>query len=162
MPRGMGWNFMSIGRFIERGVLTADVTCKHYEQVNFDLDDNKDILFWRNLLLSLSGYELHLKNYRSSDINGNVLNQAVFNPLFPRSVVYSLARLEKYLKDILEENDAPQKQMLYREFGRIYSRVKFADESSIKQITLQRFLQETKFDLLKFSHVLGQQFFSYA
>ncbi len=162
MPRGMGWNFMNIGRFIERGVLTAEITCKHYEQVNFDLDDNKDILFWRNLLLSLSGYELHLKNYRSSDINSNVLNQAVFNPLFPRSVVYSLARLEKYLKDILEENEALQKQMLYREFGRIYSRVKYADESSIKQVTLQRFLQETKLDLLKFSHVLGQQFFSYA
>ena len=158
----MGWDFMSIGRFIERGVLTADVTCKHFEQVNFELDEDKDILFWRNLLLSLSGYELHLKNYRSSDINSNVLNQAVFNSHFPRSVMYSLARLEKYLKDILEENEPPEKDMLYREFGRIYSRVKYADESSIKQITLQRFLQETKLDLLKFSHTLGQQFFSYA
>jgi hypothetical protein len=50
---------------------------------------------------------------------------------------------------------------MYREFGRIYSRVKFADESSIKQFTLQRFLQDTKTDLLNFSHMLGQQFFSY-
>ena len=95
-------------------------------------------------------------------INGNVLNQAVFNQQFPRSVIYSLSRLEKYLKEVLEENEPPEMEMMYREFGRIYSRVKFADESSIKQITLQRFLQDTKTDLLKFSHVLGQQFFSYA
>lgn len=162
MPRGMGWNFMSLGRFIERAVLTADITYKHFELVNFELDDHKDIFYWRNLLLSLSGYELHLKHYQSNAINGNVLNQAVFNQQFPRSVIYSLSRLEKYLKEVLEENEPPQKEMLYREFGRIYSRVKFADESSIKQITLQRFLQDTKQDLLKFSHVLGQQFFSYA
>lgn len=161
MPRGMGWSFMSIGRFIERGVLTADVTCKHFEQISFDLEDHKDILYWRNLLLSLSGYELHLKNYQSNITNSNVIDQVVFNRHFPRSIIYSLSRLDKYLKDVLEENEPVQKEFLYREFGRIYSRVQFADESSIKQITLQRFLQETKQDLLKFSHVLGQQFFSY-
>jgi hypothetical protein len=69
---------------------------------------------------------------------------------------------ENYLKDILEANDPPDKETIYREFGRIHSRVKFADESFIKQVTLRRFLEETKTDLLKFSHQLGQQFFSYA
>lgn len=162
MPRGMGWNFMNIGRYIERGVLTADVTFKQFERINFNLDDEKDILFWRNLLLSLSGYELHMKYYRITANNSNVLHQAIFNQYFPRSVVYSLGKMEKYLKDVLEENDPPQKQMLFREFGRIYSRVKYADETSVKQVTLQSFLQETKFDMLKFSTVLGQQFFSYA
>nr|WP_294905989.1 alpha-E domain-containing protein [uncultured Lacibacter sp.] len=162
MPRGMGWNFMNIGRLIERAVLTTDVTCKQFEQISFELEDHKDILYWRNLLLSLSGYELHMKNYQGSTTNTNVLHQAVFNHHFPRSVVYALSRTEKYLTEVLEENEPPKKQMIYREFGRIYSRVKFADESSIKQITLQRFLQDTKEDLLKFSHVLGQQFFSYA
>ena len=140
MPRGMGWSYMSMGRFI----------------------DHKDILFWRNLLLSLSGYELHLKNYQNNATNANVINQVVFNSQFPRSIIYSLSRLGKYLKDVLDENQPAQKEMLNREFGRIYSRVQFADENSIKEITLQRFLQETKQDLLRFSHVLGQQFFSYA
>ncbi len=162
MPRGMGWNFMNIGRLIERAVLTADVTYKQFEQINFEIDDHKDILFWRNLLLSLSGYELHMKNYQGSSTNMNVLHQAMFNNHFPRSVVYALSRTEKYLTEVLEENEPPEKKMIYREFGRINSRVKFADESSIKQVTLQRFLQDTKQDLLKFSHVLGQQFFSYA
>ncbi len=162
MPRGMGWCFMNIGRFIERGVLTTDVTYKHFEQIGFDLDNEKDILFWRNLLLSLSGYELHMKYYLTTANNSNVLHQTIFNRYFPRSVVYSLGWMERYLNDILEENDPPQKQMLYREFGRIYSRVKYADENYVKQVTLQNFLHETKLDMLKFSTVLGQQFFSYA
>ncbi len=162
MPRGMGWDFMNIGRYIERGVLTSDITFKQFQQINFDLDDEKDILFWRNLLLSLSGYELHMKYYSSNATNSNVLHQAVFNQYFPRSVVYSLERMEKYLMNVLDENDPPQKQMMLREFGRIHSRVKYADETSIKQVTLQYFLQESKQDMLKFSHVLGQQFFSYA
>jgi uncharacterized alpha-E superfamily protein len=162
MPRGMGWCFMSTGRFVERGIVTADITLKQFEQIGYDIDDHKDILYWRNLLLSLSGYELHLKTYRSATTNSNVLNEVVFNNNFPRSISYTLNRLEKYVRDILEENDPPNKQTINREFGRIHSRVKFADESFIKQVTLQRFLEDTKTDLLKFSHLLGQQFFSYA
>lgn len=162
MPRGMGWCFMSAGRFVERGIVTADVTLKQFEQIEFTIEDHKDILYWRNLLLSLSGYELHLKTYRSSATNSNVLNEVVFNNNFPRSISYTLNRLEKYVKDILEENDPPNKESIEREFGRIHSRVKFADENFIKQVTLQRFLTDTKTDLLKFSHLLGQQFFSYA
>jgi uncharacterized alpha-E superfamily protein len=144
MPRGQGWCFMSAGRFVERGIITADVTLKQFEQIEFNINDHKDILYWRNLLLSLSGYEV------------------VFNDDFPHSISYTLNRLEKYVKDILEENNPPNKETIYREFGRIHSRVKFADENYIKQVTLQRFLGETKTDLLKFSHLLGQQFFSYA
>jgi uncharacterized alpha-E superfamily protein len=162
MPRGQGWCFMSAGKFVERGIITADVTYKQFEQINFSLDDHKDVLYWRNLLLSLSGYELHLKTYRSATTNSNVLNQVVFNNDYPRSIIYALSRLEKYVQDILEVNDPPSKEAIFREFGRIHSRVKFADENYIKQITLQRFLQETKTDLLKFSQLLGQQFFSYA
>jgi len=162
MPRGMGWNFMNLGRFIERAVLTTDVTHKYFEQIDFDTETHKDILFWRPLLLSLSGYELHLKSYRGANTNSNVLHQTILNPLYPRSVLYSLSRIEKYMNDVLEDNEPPQKQTMYREFGRIYSRVKFADEAMIKQFTLPRFLQDTKTDLLKFSHMLGQYFFSYA
>lgn len=162
MPRGMGWCFMSVGRFVERGIITADVTLKQFEQIGFSIDDHKDILYWRNLLLSLSGYELHLKTYRSITTNSNVLNEVVFNNNFPRSITYTLNRLEKYVKDILEENDPPNKETIYREFGRIHSRVKFADENMIKQVTLNRFLGDLKIDLLKFSQLLGQQFFSYA
>jgi uncharacterized alpha-E superfamily protein len=162
MPRGQGWCFMSAGKFVERGIITADVTYRHFEQINFSLDDHKDVLYWRNLLLSLSGYELHLKTYRSATTNSNVLNQVVFNNDYPRSIIYTLSRLEKYVQDIMEVNDPPNKEAIFREFGRIHSRVKFADENYIKQITLQRFLQETKTNLLKFSQLLGQQFFSYA
>jgi uncharacterized alpha-E superfamily protein len=162
MPRGQGWCFMSAGRFVERGIITCDVALKQFEQIEFNLDDHKDIFYWRNLLLSLSGYELYLKSYRSSTTNSNVLNEVVFDNDFPRSVIYTLSRLEKYVKDILDENDPPNKETIYREFGRIHSRVKFADESYIKQVTLRRFLEDVKKDLLKFSHLLAQQFFSYA
>lgn len=162
MPRGQGWCFMSAGKYVERGIITADVTWKQFEQIHFSIEDHKDILYWRNLLLSLSGYELHLKTYRSATTNSNVLNQVVFNNDYPRSIIYTLSRLEKYVQDILEVNDPPNKEAIYREFGRIHSRVKFADENFIKQVTLQRFLADTKHDLLKFSQLLGQQFFSYA
>lgn len=43
----------------------------YFKLIDYQLDDEKDILQWRLLLLSLSGYELHLKTYRSNNHNRN-------------------------------------------------------------------------------------------
>ena len=58
MPRGQGWNFMNLGKFIERCLLTIDNTFAHFKKIDHQLNNPQDVLFWRNLLLSLSGYEL--------------------------------------------------------------------------------------------------------
>lgn len=162
MPRGMGWNFMSIGKYAERAVITVDTMYTHFESINFNIDDEKDVLYWRNLLLSVSGYELHMKTYPSTNTNSNVVHQVVLNNLFPHSIMYSLVRMEKYLQDILEENNPQQKDVIANEYGRIMSRVKYADEHFIKEITLNKFLQSLKVELLTFTHNLGKQFFSYS
>lgn len=162
MPRGMGWAFMNIGRYIERCLITLEVANKNLQQIDYNLAEQKDILYWRNLLLSLSGYELHLKTYRSNDSSLNVIDQVVFNKDFPRSLQYGFARINKYLADIIEENNPPEKERIIREFGRLNSFIQFADIDLINELTLQQFLEKVRVDLLNFSKHLGQIFFSYS
>ena len=69
MPRGHGWFFMNLGRYMERCLQSLVFIEKQLEIMNFKENDTNDILQWRYLLLSLSGYELHLKTYRSSNHN---------------------------------------------------------------------------------------------
>ncbi|MBX9732970.1 MAG: alpha-E domain-containing protein [Chitinophagaceae bacterium] len=162
MPRGTGWNYMNLGRFTERCLLTVEYVYNFYGRIKFSLKDEQDIIFWRNLLLALSGYELHLKNYNNQDHNRNVAKQVLFDHYFPRSLYYSLDRANKYLVDITNDNAAEGTDMLKRSFGRVNSQVKFADLATIEQVGLESYLQTIRRELNEFSSLFGQTYFSYA
>lgn len=162
MPRGSGWDFMNLGKYIERSMETIELTNREFKTIDYKMGDQQDILYWRTLLLSLSGYELHLKTYRTADINQNVLNQVIINPDFPRSLMYSLTRINRYLEDVVSENRSEENQALIRAFGRLYSYVKFIDFDTLDALTLQQFLETVKKGLLDVGRRLGQSFFSYS
>ncbi|MDB5207473.1 MAG: hypothetical protein JWR72_2548 [Flavisolibacter sp.] len=161
MPRGMGWYFMSLGRYVERCLQTILLTEKQLEVLNFSENDTTDILQWQHLLLSLSGYELYMKTYRSSNHNYNVLHQVLISENFSRSVVYSLKRIDHYLQRVMVNKKASD-SALSRSFGRLYSKVKYMELHSLDRPEIQTFLKETKAELLDFTKQLEQQLFSYS
>jgi uncharacterized alpha-E superfamily protein len=162
MPRGMGWGFMNIGRHTERCLLTLDLADRYLGQIGYDLDDARDILFWRQLLLSLSGYELHLKTYRSPRHTRNVADQLLFNRQFTHSVRYTMDKISHYLADVTEGNDPEVKERILREFGRMHSRVRYADLDQVEAVGPQAFLAGLREGLYGFTRSLSHSFFSYA
>ena len=162
MPRGLGWSFMNLGRYIERCFITIEVAEKFFSFIDYNLTEEKDILQWRPMLLALSGYELHLKTYRSSSHNENALHQVIFNKNFTRSVLYSLNRISKYLVDVLLENDTEHKDAIIKRFGRLISKVEYMDMDSLNKDNLKDFFEELKTSLGDFSDLVGQSFFSYS
>jgi uncharacterized alpha-E superfamily protein len=162
MPRGMGWSFMNLGKHIERCLITLEITDYLFKKVDYELAQNKDILYWRNLLFSLSGYEFHLKHYRSSDTNLNVAHQVIFHPHFPHSINYSLTRVKKYLEDILNENEIRDRSALLKQYGRLYSSVQFADFDWIRRHGFARYIGDTRSGLIDFSQQFSQSLISYS
>jgi uncharacterized alpha-E superfamily protein len=160
MPRGMSWDFMNLGKYIERCMLTVDLLEK--QVVGHDLSEEKDILYWRGLLFSLSGYEFHLKNYRSNEANYNAIHQVVLNVLFPHSVMYCLDRVRKYLDNVVNQNDPSDPAGLTRQFGRICSAVEFADVEMIRQVGVPVYLSQLRYNLHQFAWSLSQTYFSYS
>lgn len=162
MPRGMGWGFMNIGRHTERCLLTLALADRYLGAIGYDLDEARDILHWRQLLLSLSGYELHLKTYRSPRHTRNVADQLLFNRQFTHSVRYTLDKISHYLADVTEGNDPEVKERILREFGRMHSRVRYADLDQVEAGGTQAFLAGLREGLYGFTRSLSQSFFSYA
>jgi uncharacterized alpha-E superfamily protein len=162
MPRGLGWSFMNMGRYIERCMMTIEMSNYYFADVKYNLADEKDILQWRPLLLSLSGYELHLKTYRSTHHTHNTLHQVLFNDNFTRSVIYTLKRMDKYFTDVIRDNTAPEAKALAKRLGRLSSYVEYKDFDSLNKATLQPFLADLRKELNDFSTLLAQHFFSYA
>lgn len=162
MPRGAGWNFMSLGKYIERCFHTVHVLQNALAAIDYDIEQQHDILQWRYLLLALSGYELHLKTYTSSNHNQNLLHQVIWNENFTRSILYSLSRINIYLKKIMpSSNGSRESQLLSNSLGRLYSTVKYTEPESLTKSNLEAFLKDIQSGLSLFSTQLAQQFFSY-
>lgn len=162
MPRGQGWSFMNLGKYIERCLLTIETAYTHFTKIDHQLDKTQDILFWRNLLLSLSGYELYLKTYTRDQHTMNVVDHIIFHKNFSRSLIYSLQRINRYLNDVIDDTKMEGSENLQKTFGRICSKVEYADINMIKDIGLPQFLHSLRHDLVHFSNQLTRIYFSYA
>jgi uncharacterized alpha-E superfamily protein len=161
MPRGTGWCFMNLGKYVERCLQTIAFAQKQLEITNFREADTNDLLQWKYLLFSLSGYELHVKTYRSSNHNYNVLHQVLINENFTRSVVYSLQRIEHYLNKVIGNNVNEERAALLRIFGRLFSKVRYLELDSLSKDTVPAFIEDINTELLEFNQKVVQHFFSY-
>ena len=134
---------------------------KELQRLSAEEADTDDIWQWRYLLLALSGYEMHLKNYSSDEHRANVLHQVMLNEDFTRSVVYSLVRIKYYLENVMLIHKE-QKADLKHAIGRLYSKVHYMDLRSMDNAALRAFLREVQGELAVFTHQLGQAYFSYS
>jgi len=161
MPRGLGWSFMNLGRYIERCTQTIEITDRQYRSIHYNLENIIDIVQWQYLLLSLSGFELYLKNYQSSNYNKNVLHQVILNEDFPRSILYSLNHINRYLDDVTGENKSDKNDDLKRFYGRFYNEIKYVDFEKLHGESLEHCMQSIRRNMIEFSKYLTQNFFSY-
>jgi uncharacterized alpha-E superfamily protein len=161
MPRGLGWSFSSIGKQIERCLQTISLTQAYYAPIHYNLDGTEDLLYWRRLLLSLSGYELYLKSYSNIPHNRKVAQQVIFNPDFAHSVIYTLGLIETYLDFIFKDNLLSEARTLHNQFGRLKSSIKFTDYHNLTNQQLEDVLNNTKSQLNQFSKDFSKLFFSY-
>lgn len=163
MSRGMGWIFMNLGKYIERALNSITLTGKQYEQIGYCIESPQDIMHWRYLLQPLSGYETHLKHYRTANYNYNVLHQVLFNEEFPHSMVYSLGRIDRHLDEVFKRHTrSSENAALMRCFGRVDAKVRYTDLETLNNQNLQPYLNGLRGDLLSFIGQFSQHFFSYA
>lgn len=88
-------------------------------------------MYWRKLLLSLSGYEMYMKSCSNIPHNQKVIQHAIFNKDFAHSVSYTLEYIE------------------------------FTDYQNLDNKQLEEVLQNTKKLLMQFSKDFSKLFFSY-
>lgn len=161
MPRGLGWCFSSIGKHIERCLQTISITQAYYSPIRYNLDGEEDLLYWRRLLLSLSGYELYLKSYSNIPHNRKIVQQVIFNRDFAHSVIYTLELIDTYLDFLFKDNNLNEARTLQNQFGRLKSYVEFTDYQHLTNKQLEDVLNNTKSQLIQFSTDFSKLFFSY-
>jgi uncharacterized alpha-E superfamily protein len=161
MSRGEGNSFINIGKFIERAVLSGDILGVKFSKDNYDVEASADAHYWKYLLLSISGYELYLKTYRSSFEARNVIEQVVLNNSFPRSIIYSITRIQRYFERLKQGTVLKNHQELDFMIGKLLSKVKYSTADTIIRSNLHEYLEDIKTDLYAIANALNQHYFAY-
>lgn len=157
--RGEGWNFMNLGKFCERSLLVLAISEEKYRDPNAFTEVSNNILFWKNFLLSISGFEFFIKDYRSADNSKNVLEMIIFNQEFTRSTSYTIQRMRNYIQNIIEENPNPYNEKIRKEIGMLSAKIKYSDVETIISEGLDHFFSDTKKRLYHLNQSIGQIFF---
>jgi uncharacterized alpha-E superfamily protein len=160
MARGEGYAFINIGKFIERGVQSADILDVKFSDLQYDFT-RTDTTYWKYLLLSISGYELYLKTYRTGFDARNVVEQIVLNRDFPRSILYSVNRLQLHFERLKSDRNKEAYQKIDFMIGKIHSKVRYSTVDSILHQGLHAYLIGIKEELSEVGNALNQHYFAY-
>ncbi|MET3963414.1 putative alpha-E superfamily protein [Marmoricola sp. OAE513] len=91
MPRDEGWQFLMLGRWIER----ADMTARLVSAASVSTSSA-----WATSLHASGGYESFLRTYNGLETDRKAAEFLVLDRLFPRSVVFALSRAEVCLENL--------------------------------------------------------------
>lgn len=162
MFRGEGLSFMNLGKFMERAIQSAEMLNVKLTNVTDDLDGPADATYWKYLLMSISGYSLYLKRYQSGFEARNIIDQVLFNPDFPRSVLYSLNHLEHNFERLKSEKNRDGFQKVHFMIGKLRSKVQYSNVQNVYAVGLQGYLTEVVSEIDEIGGELNQHFFAYS
>lgn len=162
MARGEEISFMNIGKYLERGIQSSDILDVKFKTLINNPDRTTDITYWKYLLLSISGYQLYLKTYRSGFEARNVLEQIILDDRFPRSVSYSISRLHIYFKRLKSERNAESYNKIDFMIGKLASKVQYSTPEAIIQQGLHQYLNEIISQLNAIGIALNEKYFAYS
>lgn len=162
MFRGVGLSFMNLGKYLERSLQSTDILDIKFSDLSYDLDKPADTAYWKYLLLSISGYALYLKSYRSGFEARNVIDQILFNINFPRSLAYSVSLLERNFDRLRASSNEDSFEQIQFMVGKLHSKVKYSNVTSITNIGLHQYLRNVHEELHAVGKALSQLYFAYS
>jgi uncharacterized alpha-E superfamily protein len=162
MFRGEGLCFMNIGKFLERCIQSADILDVKFSDLSYDLDKTTDTTYWKYLLMSVSGYALYLKRYRTGFEARNIVDQVLFNNDFPRSVFYSINQLHRYFGRLKSDQNLEGYTKVDFMIGKLRSKLQYSDVQSVSRIGLHHYLTEITTDIYAIGNTLNQYYFAYS
>lgn len=158
MPRGEGFNFMNIGRFLERAMQSVYILQMKLS-TGYEITEPAETTSWRYVLYSLSGYQLYQKTYRSNIQPHCVTEHALHNVAFPHSVQYCLSQIHRYFQRLQAESvEESFRQMDFR-IGKALNLVRYTDIQKLSKIELATLLFQIQSELTNIAHGLNQYYF---
>jgi uncharacterized alpha-E superfamily protein len=145
MSHGEGWQFIQVGRFLERAAATTLLLEAYHEDLWAHPDrvvEGNEYLEWMGLLRSATAFEAYCKVYTADLTPERILEFLLLDAEFPHSLRFSIDSLQHALQAIQSESGKSRAEELQRIAGRLSATLQFASIDEILNGGVIAYLRE--------------------
>ena len=157
--RGNPYSFMNLGKYLERLSISIDFLLYRLLSDEIDFDSLKENIYWKNLLLSIGGYQTYIKTYKSSFLTKNLVELILLNPDFPKSILYCLKKLKHHINRLNFFNKIFHENEVFYTISKLESNLKFTKSNELNNLELKNFLLEIKTEISELSKKVNKTYF---
>ncbi len=163
MAHGEGWQYIQLGRFVERTDSTARLIGPHFTWLHNSSDqavESEEYLEWVGLLKSCAAFEAYCKTYTAEVRPLRVGEFLLLNPSFPHSVRFSVDMVHASLTAI-EELTGRKAEQPVRLAGRLRANLSFSHIDEIMGSGANAFVEGIRWQCAQVHNSIHQIYFDY-
>jgi uncharacterized alpha-E superfamily protein len=163
MSHGEGWQYIRLGRFVERTHGLSALIGSHYGRFSVPAAqavDGEEYLEWVGLLKCCAAFEAYCKRYTAEMRPLRVAEFLLLNPDFPHSVRFSVDKVHECLLAVGELTERKAHAPM-RLSGRLRANLSFSQIEEIMADGLQNYLNEIRSQCAQLHSAIHQIYFDY-
>tara|TARA_R110000782_G_scaffold123126_11_gene214580 strand:+ start:3234 stop:4175 length:942 start_codon:yes stop_codon:yes gene_type:complete len=159
MSHGEAYNFVRIGRNLERADMTSrilDVGCMNLMTQKGDIPKAYDNILWMNVLRSLSAYQMYRQNVLDKVNGEDVIDFLIKDVQFPRAIGHCLIEVNHCVSRL------PKNDHALRSITRAQRNISEMNAAKLIEDGLHEFIDEIQIDLAGIHNHVSQTWFDYS
>ena len=166
MSHGEGWQFIQVGRYIERASATALLLEAYHEDLWLHTDsipEGNEYLEWMGLLRSATAFEAYCKVYTADVTPDRILEFLLLDEEFPHSIRFSIDTLQTALEAIHAEGGIKSRaEPLRRLGGRLQASLNYSSVEEILSGDVVAYLRGIQFQCRSIHNMIYQLYIDYS
>lgn len=163
MSHGEGWQYIQLGRFVERTDAVARLIGTYFSRLPYSPDqavESEEYLEWVGLLKSCAAFEAYCKKHTAELRPLRVAEFLLLNPEFPHSVRFSVDKIHTALRAIAELTERKAEQPV-RLAGRLRATLSFSQIDEIMASGANEYMESVRQQCGQAHAAIHQIYFDY-
>jgi uncharacterized alpha-E superfamily protein len=163
MSHGEGWQYIQLGRYVERTEALARLIGTYFSRLPYSPDqavESEEYLEWVGLLKSCAAFEAYCKKYTAELRPLRVAEFLLLNPEFPHSVRFSVDMVHAALRAIAELTERKAEQPV-RLAGRLRATLSFSQIDEIMASGANEYVESVRQQCGQAHTAIHQIYFDY-
>tara|TARA_Y200000002_G_C22664399_1_gene657309 strand:+ start:927 stop:1859 length:933 start_codon:yes stop_codon:yes gene_type:complete len=159
--RGNAYCFMNLGKYIERLLQSIDFLLLRTTDNNRSFDVVEEHIYWKNLLITLGGYQQFVKTHKSEFEYENVIEFIVLNAFFPNSIYYCLNKIAVHVDRLNKFNQINPINNLSFCIDKLERNMRYTNIKDIQTIGLEPYLDDLKSEVYALNNEANRIYFNF-
>jgi uncharacterized alpha-E superfamily protein len=161
LSHGQGWQFIQLGRAIERVLAIVSLLQAETGALSLHGDINEEYSQWVGLLRSCTAFEAYSKVYTAHVEPRRVVEYLMLDAEFPHSICFSVRSIQTALDAIAAYTDTHRGARVYRLAGRLRALLDYGQIDEIIDNGLADYLEEIRTQAGQIHDAIYQMYIAY-